>query len=389
MTLTSQFVRMVATASRGYGQVARRAPLRVVYLDHSAMLSGGELALARLLPALDGVEPHVILAEDGPLAERLRTAAISFEVLPMASVARELRRDRIRAGRLPLGSVVVAAAYVVRLAGRLRRLRPDLVHTNSLKAAIYGGLAARLAGVPVVWHIRDRISEDYLPPAAVRLVRALGRWVPAGVIANSQSTLDTLGPLPCPTAVVPSPVDPALLDRYHPPRGDRPFTVAMVGRLAPWKGQRVFLEAFAKAFPGGMERALVVGGALFGEGDYERELFALTAQLGLTDRVEFTGNVDDVAAQLDRADVLVHASVIPEPFGLVVVVVDGCRAACHRSRRRWTGGGHHPRGRWAALPTGRRRHTRVNARQRTGREAYDGWSVGNEGAYDRRTICAE
>jgi hypothetical protein len=118
---------MVATASRGYGQVARRAPLRVVYLDHSAMLSGGELALARLLPALDGVEPHVILAEDGPLNQTLRTAAISVEVLPMASVARELRRDRIRAGRLPLGSVVVAAAYVVRLAGRLRRLRPPRV----------------------------------------------------------------------------------------------------------------------------------------------------------------------------------------------------------------------------------------------------------------------
>lgn len=249
-----------------------------------------------------------------------------------------------------------------------------------------GSPASQWSGTSATGSVRTTCR---LPPAAVRLVRALGRWVPAGVIANSQSTLDTLGPLPCPTAVVPSPVDPALLDRYHPPRGDRPFTVAMVGRLAPWKGQRVFLEAFAKAFPGGMERALVVGGALFGEGDYERELFALTAQLGLTDRVEFTGNVDDVAAQLDRADVLVHASVIPEPFGLVVVVVDGCRAACHRSRRRWTGGGHHPRGRWAALPTGRRRHTRVNARQRTGREAYDGWSVGNEGAYDRRTICAE
>ena len=305
--------------TRGYGQVARRAPLRVVYLDHSAMLSGGELALARLLPALDGVEPHVILAEYGPLTQTLRTAAISVEVLPMASVARELRRDRIRAGRLPLGSVVVAAAYVVRLAGRLRRLRPDLVHTNSLKAAIYGGLAARLAGVPVVWHVRDRITEDYLPSFAVRLVRALARWVPAGIIANSRSTLDTLGPLRCPTAVVPSPIDPALLDRVRPPRGDRAFTVTIVGRLAQWKGQHVFLEAFAKAFPGGPERALVVGSALFGETDYERQLHALAARLGLTDRVEFTGFTDDVAGQLDRADVLVHASVIPEPFGLVVV----------------------------------------------------------------------
>src|SRR5665647_98188 len=255
--------------------VAGGAPLRVVYLDHSAMMSGGELALVRLLPALGGVKPHVILAEEGPLAERLRTAAISVEVLRMASVARALRRDRIRAGRLPLGSVVVAAAYVIQLTWRLRRLRPDLVHTNSLKAAIYGGLAARLAGVPVVWHVHDRIAEEYLPSVAVGLVRGLARWVPAGIIGNSRSTLDTLGPLPCPAAVVPSPIDPALLDRARAPRGDRPFTVTIVGRLAPWKGQHVFLEAFAKAFPGGPERALVVGGALFGETDYERELLSL------------------------------------------------------------------------------------------------------------------
>ncbi|MHB8185478.1 MAG: glycosyltransferase family 4 protein [Dermatophilaceae bacterium] len=305
--------------ARLYEEVSGRRPMRVVYLDHTAVLSGGELALARLLPALDGVEPHVILADNGPLAGRLQDAGVSVEVLAMASVARQVRRDRIRASRLPLGSVVATAAYVVRLARRLRRLRPDLAHTNSLKAALYGGLAARLAGVPVVWHIRDRITDDYLPPAAVWLVRALARWVPAGVIANSQSTLDTLGPLPCPTAVVPSPIDPALLERPRPQRGDRPFTAAMVGRLAPWKGQQVFLEAFAKAFPTGPECALVVGGALFGETDYERELSALTARLGLTDRVEFTGHVDDVAAELDRADVLVHASVIPEPFGLVVV----------------------------------------------------------------------
>ena len=47
--------------------------------------------------------------------------------------------------------------------------QPDLVHTNSLKAALYGGVAGRLAGVPVVWHVRDRIADDYLPGIAVTL----------------------------------------------------------------------------------------------------------------------------------------------------------------------------------------------------------------------------
>jgi UDP-N-acetylglucosamine:LPS N-acetylglucosamine transferase len=51
-------------------------------------------------------------------------------------------------------------ADIWRLRRRLRQLAPDIVHTNSLKAAIYGGLAGRVAGIPVVWHIRDRIAEN-------------------------------------------------------------------------------------------------------------------------------------------------------------------------------------------------------------------------------------
>jgi glycosyltransferase involved in cell wall biosynthesis len=94
----------------------------------------------------------------------------------------------------------------------------------------------------------------------------------------------------------------------------------MVGRLAPWKGQDVFLAAFARSFPaGGVERAVLVGAPLFGEEGYEADLHRLAAELGIADRLEMTGFRDDVSAELARLDVLVHASVIPEPFGQAVV----------------------------------------------------------------------
>ena len=54
----------------------------------------------------------------------------------------------------------------------------------------------------------------------------------------------------------------------------------MVGRLSPWKGQDVFLRAFAKAFGGGTEEAVLVGSAMFGEEEYEGELVELAAELG-------------------------------------------------------------------------------------------------------------
>ncbi|HSH62152.1 MAG TPA: glycosyltransferase family 4 protein [Acidimicrobiales bacterium] len=305
-----------------YERARARRPLRVAYIGHTAQLSGGELALARLLPALTSVEAHVVLAEDGPLVTRLRESGIAVEVLPMGEAARSLRRDRVRPGGVPLATVAGSVLATWRLARRLRALRPDLVHTNTLKAALYGGVAGRLAGVPVVWHIRDRIAADYLPAPAVRLVRLASRLLPAAVIANSQATLATVGGRPARTriydAVVPSPVtaaQPASARRS----AERSFTVGLVGRLAPWKGQDVFLRAFAQAFPEGDARARVVGTAMFGEDDWARGLRDLASGLGICERVDFTGFVDDMTRQYALLDVAVHASVIPEPFGQVVV----------------------------------------------------------------------
>jgi glycosyltransferase involved in cell wall biosynthesis len=63
----------------------------------------------------------------------------------------------------------------------------------------------------------------------------------------------------------------------------------------------------------------VVGAALFGEEDYTRHLHVLTGELGLEDAVEFTGFRTDVPQLVESMDILVHASILPEPFGQVVI----------------------------------------------------------------------
>jgi glycosyltransferase involved in cell wall biosynthesis len=305
----------------GVGRAQTAAP-RVVFLDHCARLSGAELALVRLLRALGhAVDAHVVLGEDGPLTTKLRLAGVSTEVMELSRSVRETRRDRVAVGRLSARDSAQAARYVIRLARRLRRLRPDLVHTNSLKALLYGGLAGRLAGVPVVWHVHDRIADDYLPASAVRLVGSLARFVPSAVIANSHETLARLheasngATRAIPNAVVYYPVDLRPQARHH---NGGPLRVGMLGRIAPWKGQDVFLRAFAHAFADGDERAAIVGAPLFGEDSYDDSLRQLVRELGIEKRVEFAGFQDDIAGQLARLDVLVHASRVPEPLGQVV-----------------------------------------------------------------------
>jgi glycosyltransferase involved in cell wall biosynthesis len=293
--------------------------LRVAILGHSAELSGAELSLVELVGAFEDVQPLVLLAESGPLVERLEQAGAEVEVLPLRPEARLVRRDQLGGGPFDLLSAgAAAAAYAARLARRLRTGHIDLVHANTLKALFYGGAATRLARKPMVWHVHDRISDDYLPRRAVRVVRGVARATAKGVIANSTATLATLGELRLPAAVIPEPVRHQAFGEPRTRNGE-PFAAAMVGRIAPWKGQDVFLHAFAGAFPDGDERAVIVGAPLFGEEEYERSLRALVGQLGLGDRVELRGFRADVAGELAEVDALVHASVIPEPFGRVIV----------------------------------------------------------------------
>jgi glycosyltransferase involved in cell wall biosynthesis len=297
--------------------------MRVVFLGHVAQLSGGEIALVRLIDALDEVDAHVILAEDGPLVTRLAAAGAVVEVLPMRERTRDLRKERTSAGLLPLTALVDTAIYVLRLADRLRTLKPDLVHTNTLKAGVYGSLAARLARVPVIWHVRDRIATDYLERPAVPLLRALIAILPNGVAVNSEATRSTLWPPAKRRRAVYSLVyDPVTSEREHVGHTPgAPFVVGMIGRVTPWKGQHVFLEAFAQAFAGGSEIAVVVGSPMFGEADsrYSGELRDMTLALGIGERVDFRGFREDVWAELARMRIFVHASTTPEPFGQVIV----------------------------------------------------------------------
>lgn len=305
-------------AFAGGAMTQGRGSLRVVFVTHVARFSGAEIKLARVIEAAgDRIEATVIVAEDGPLVQVLSEAGAQVEVMPLAERARSLKRNDARAGaRQALASFDVAR-YAARLRRRLRELEPEAVGTLSLKAGIYGSAAARLAGLPVVWHLHDHLASDYIARQAVLPMRALVATLPSAVIAPSRVTLETVGWFRpgLRTAIVPSPVptaEHAVAVRPHVQR------VGMVGRLAPWKGQHVFLQAFAQAFPGSDVRAVVVGEATFGEQDYADQLQARASELGIADRVDFRGFRRDVQSEFQRLDLLVHASLVAEPFGMSI-----------------------------------------------------------------------
>jgi len=320
-------------STRVVSEVRDQSPICVLFFDHTAALGGGEIAMANLISHLDRnkVKPLVVLGAEGPLADRLRPTT-EIHVLPLSAGVTTQKKDTL--GFVSLFRVREALSicrYVLGLARFIHTHDVALVHTNSLKADIIGGLAGRLARRPVVWHVRDRIEDDYLPKCAVRIFRRLSRVIPHYVIANSAATLRSLSPrkgagpafvppgrdLEGKCAVVHDGTGQAFAEKLEP---RQELHVGLIGRISPWKGQHIFIRAAAlvhRHFPDA--RFFIIGAALFGEDRYDREVRRLPGRLGIESVVTFTGFRSDVQRATAELDVVVHASTKGEPFGQVIV----------------------------------------------------------------------
>ncbi|MFP4228441.1 MAG: glycosyltransferase family 4 protein [Salinivenus sp.] len=315
--------------SRSPSSSSPAAP-RVLFVDQSGRLGGAELYLldvARLYRETS----RVVLFEEGPFADALRTADISTTILePPAAVRRVRKQDG-------LWALLQALPGLARTVIRLSRLARDydLLFANTQKALLVAGLAGWWAGRPVVWNLHDLLTEAHF----ARLNRWAAVWganaLATHVIANSkasQQAFEAAGGR-VPTSVVYNGIDPTPFEtvpssdvaalRTELGVEDAPL-IGLFGRLAEWKGQHVLIEALS-SLPAA--HALLVGDALFdGDQAYARRLRQRVGELGLADRVHFLGFRDDVPALMTACDVVVHTSVAPEPFGRVIV--EGMLAGC-------------------------------------------------------------
>lgn len=301
---------------------------KFIFITHSAAPAGAELSLLRLAAVL-GTDAEVIFTADGPLVQRFRARGLSVQVVPGNKSPGQLSRGRVDLmSACRAGSALLVTGW--RIGEKVRDDHTKVVVARSTKTLLVGWVASRRAGVPLVWSVHDQISSQYFGKIVAPVIRALGRALASGYIANSRSTLETLWTGSKPTIVIP----PGLELRQRLTRSRAKTGVSevvnfvSVGRIAPWKGQDVFIRAFASVIAErpGSGRATIVGGALFGEFEYEDSLKLLVKELGIESSVSFTGHVDDVYPYLESADVLVHSSVLPEPFGSVVI--EGMATGC-------------------------------------------------------------
>lgn len=296
---------------------------RVLFIDQSGQLGGAEICLLPLAVRCIKTS-EVVLLSDGPFRKRLDDEHVRVTVMTDPRIA-GIKKDRMKFAALAalpgIGKQILAIAR--------RAKSHDVVFLNTQKALILGAFARLLHRKKTVWHVHDIVSKEHFGAVHLRLIKLAVAIGVDHVITNSRASADALIALTgLPRHAVPvvhNGVDMARFnisdDRALTQRATLglpadAFLVGLFGRLTPWKGQHVALDAIARVPDAHL---VLVGDALFGETDYAWGLRERADKLGIADRVHFAGFQHDVAAWMNAMDVIVHASTNPEPFGLVII----------------------------------------------------------------------
>ncbi len=310
-------------------------PVRVLFVEQAIAFGGAFVVIAELIRRMrrERVQPLLVTAmEPRFVAERLGSAGVARPLRHRLDYARieRLRRWFVRRGvprRLAsyLATAFAAVAnigYSIRLLVTVIRERPDVIHVNNGTEHMESNLGLFLLARRCVAHAHGMGTPSYLQ--RIFLNRA------SRVVAVSGAVRDALvrgGVHPDRIVIVPNPVtvhdrgaeDAGRRVRARHSLPDRALVFGIVGRLVRWKGHREFLLAAAKVMRSvGNAYAMILGGAADLDPGYDAELRRMARELGIEDRVVFTGYVADIGSYYRALDLVVHCSIEPEPFGLVI-----------------------------------------------------------------------
>lgn len=308
--------------------------VRIAYIEQDSGIGGAEVNLVYLLNGVDKdlFSPVVVVPYEGPLTERLGNMRVKYHVIPRVkfiSTSTYILGRRIFNPLAVLYDGIVFLPMILKLVKYLKREGITIVHTNSMLAHIYGAIAAKIAGVPCVWHMQDIVDQKMAFGMAKRALIFLGSILPEKIVVVSKAVgqmfagnhiqkVEVVFNGTDTTKYSPEIDGSGIREEFN--ISNEEFVVGIIGRLVLWKGQKEFLRAasvIADRIPN--TRFLIVGDTTFGSKQYKEELSALACELGIESRVFFSGGRDDIPNIIRAMDVIVHASIRPEPFGLVII----------------------------------------------------------------------
>lgn len=301
------------------------ARIRILYpFAGDTGLGGSHVSAGGLIAGLDRdrFDPRILIhRQAGAVGEYLRDLGLEIEVaadLPL-----------MRTPNYPRDGDIRPAAYVLRLVPRLmreiRRIGPDIVHTNEGRLHTNWSIPTRLSGRKHLWHHRQDPRafgiNKLAPLTASRIVSVSHFALPArplrpitGRFDIVRSPFDFSGPVPDPTTA-----RRALLDELRLP--DDTLLLGWFGTLVERKKPVRFVEAVAEiqqAMPGRPVHGLLFGGEDEADPTQRQQCLSMAAARGVTERIHMMGFRRPVRDAMAGVDFYL-VSAINEPFGRTLI----------------------------------------------------------------------
>jgi glycosyltransferase involved in cell wall biosynthesis len=317
-------------------------PRKILFVQRSG--GGGSLINVLLLVKYldrDRFHPTVLFYDSNPYEEDFRAAGAEVRILNSAVSVRSISRPspngrqpnkdsrrRFRAARRFNGFVQRDWRLARRIAEVIEDVGADLVQSNICPSADRASiLAAGLARVPQLSYSQfftaDEAWLDRPLSTFVDRYLCISESVRHQVRRAAGVREDKLRLVYAPFEFPPVSTTPAAAAvRESLGVNSRHRLIANIGRIVPWKGQDVFLRAFASVASEHPDARAVVVGSPGDKQDgqaFEVELRRLVSDLEIGERVIFTGHRNDVDDIMSASDVVVHSSSQAEPLGRVVM----------------------------------------------------------------------
>jgi glycosyltransferase involved in cell wall biosynthesis len=240
----------------------------------------------------------------------------------------QLERFGVPVHRLAASGTPAVPIAAARLSLLLRRLRPDVLHTNMFVPGVVGELARRWPGarVPSVFtrhhdlshHLavsRPHVLLDVFTARAASLVVAPSDAVRRTLVERERVPAARVRVVPHGLTLPTLRPDTEAVAAWRRRVGGDPLLVC-ASRLDPLKGFSTLLEMLARiATRRPSVRLAVAGAAVTG---YDEIVRREAAARGVAERLHLLGHISDVHALIAAADVYVSASEA-ESFGLSVL----------------------------------------------------------------------
>lgn len=305
-------------------------PIKLLMVEDNedGTVGGSHICLRNLVTHLDpsSIRPIVLFYQENRVAAELRAHGIPVHIWETQ------RRDERQPGPGAFRRVIQALRQVRAILRRIHflvRHRIDVVTMNNSPGVGFDDWlpAAKLTGTRAVSHVRIHFDEPRRPLWR-RLQRSFDHYIT--ISATMQGLLRERGYPMDQAAIIFDTIDEKdLVGRLRrEPREVREelgvpggcMLVVMVGHLRRWKGQDAVLRSLALLPPAIRDQIVVAfAGGVGSNETYRLELLELIRVHGLERSVRLLGERKDVPDLMRASDVVLHASTLPEPFGLVVL----------------------------------------------------------------------